>query len=146
MGRSSAAGIDPADPNDPDEDRFGPSDSSDTGSDRAGLDALAEDDPALPVDVALGEDASRPVTPDEDGLEAQTDSAGTGERRAAGHDAGGHDGADIGVDRIVQAGVAGDDEDADDPLADEDDLEAVEDAQAGEPLEDEPDADDQPGR
>jgi len=56
---------------------LGPSDSSDSGSDMA--------------DVEREEAA------------AATDAAGTGERRSVGTDAGPRDGADISVDRVVDA-------------------------------------------
>lgn len=77
---------------------LGPSDTSDSGSDVAGIED--PDDPNLPADVALEGDRSRPETSSEalaPGL--GTDSTGTGERRSAGGDAG-REAADISVDRI----------------------------------------------
>jgi len=81
---------------------LGPSDSSDSGSDVAGLDAADDEDPGLLVDTATDADSQRP----EGGAEtfspgADSDGAGTGERRSAAGDAGALEGADIGPDRIV---------------------------------------------
>ena len=81
---------------------LGPSDSSDSGSDVAGLDAADDEDPGLLVDTATDADSQRT----EGGAEtfspgADSDGAGTGERRSAAGDAGALEGADIGPDRIV---------------------------------------------
>ena len=81
---------------------LGPSDSSDSGSDVAGLDAADDEDPGLLVDTATDADSQRT----EGGAEtfssgADSDGAGTGERRSAAGDAGAAEGADIGPDRIV---------------------------------------------
>jgi hypothetical protein len=97
----------PAQPSGRDAGSLGPSDSSDSGSDIAGIDGVESGDPALPTDVALGADRARSATTTE-GVDADTDASGTGERRSAGGDAG-RDGGDIGVDRIV--GDTGADED-----------------------------------
>jgi hypothetical protein len=81
---------------------LGPSDTSDSGSDVAGLDAVDDEDPGLLVDTATDADSQRT----EGGAEtfasgADSDGAGTGERRSAAGDAGAAEGADIGPDRIV---------------------------------------------
>ena len=101
MGHSSLLGIPDDDtPGAPGRDTktLGPSDTSDSGSDIAGIED--PDDPNLPADVALEGDRSRPET-SSDVLEADlgTDSTGTGERRSAAGDAG-REAADISVDRI----------------------------------------------
>lgn len=94
MARSSLLGIDPA----PTEaagrgaDRLGPGDSSDSGSDMAGLEGEDNADPGLPVDVALRDDQAAPLP-----LGETLASADDG-------DAGVRDGADIGVDRVFTAG------------------------------------------
>lgn len=128
MARSSLLGIQPA----PTEaagrgaDRLGPGDSSDSGSDMAGLEGGDNADPGLPVDVALRDDQQAPLP--------------LGETLAAADDgdAGVRDGADIGVDRVFTPGqneADPDDEDPDVALSrvdgaarddeDEDDEEAV---------------------
>jgi hypothetical protein len=81
---------------------LGPSDSSDSGSDVAGLDAADDEDPGLLADTATDADSQRT----EGGAEtfapgADSDGVGTGERRSAAGDAGAVEGADIGPDRIV---------------------------------------------
>ena len=96
---------------------FGPSDSSDSASDLAGLDGMDDDDPNVPVDVALREDGRRSLSSAEAMSGAASDSAGTGESRSAGADAG-VEAADVGVDRVFtpgrqQSGNADDDEDQD---------------------------------
>jgi hypothetical protein len=75
---------------------LGPSDSTDSGSDIAGL----EDDldPGGPLDSIAEPDSLRPMTSPET-LGADSDSRGTGERRSAGSDAG-HEAADIAPDSI----------------------------------------------
>jgi len=98
MARSSLLGIEPAatEPAGRDQASLGPSDSSDSGSDRAGLESDDDDaDPGLPVDVALREDQSAPL-PLGESLAASE--GGTGVR----------DGADIGVDRVFTPGDPGD--------------------------------------
>lgn len=92
---------------------LGPSDSSDSGSDMAGLDALERSDPTQPVDRALAGDEPHTWMPLDAPDGASSDASGTGERRSAGNDAGGPDGADIGVDRIIDPGADRDDEDPD---------------------------------
>lgn len=76
---------------------IGPSDSSDAGSDLVGLD-LSDDE----LEV-LSENADRIGNP---GLDASSDRSGTGERMSAGTESV-HDAADIGFDRVVDAGEAG---------------------------------------
>lgn len=82
---------------------LGPSDSSDSGSDVAGLPDVDNDDIGLPVDIALADDGERPTTSAE-ALESGVDSdaGGTGERRSAGGDAG-VEAADISPDKIVNS-------------------------------------------
>ena len=104
MAHSSLLGIDevPRSPPGHDTEALGPSDTSDSGSDIAGLADVDEGDPGLPVDIATDVDSERPDTSFEaiaDG--SDTDSAGTGERRSAGGDAGLREAADIAPDRIV---------------------------------------------
>jgi hypothetical protein len=118
MARSPLTGIDRAAQEAPgrDEAALGPSDSSDSGSDRAGLlDRGGDDrdgsDPGLPIDVALRDEqsarADRPMEPHPDA-------------------------SDIGVDRIFVPGGSGD-------LPDDVDA-ALDGATANDPLEDEEDA------
>lgn len=103
MARSSLLGIDPA-PTEPagrDQASLGPGDSSDSGSDLAGLDGDDDDaDPGLPVDVALRDDQQAPLTLGES-LPASEGSTGV------------RDGADIGVDRVFSIGAGDGDADAD---------------------------------
>ena len=103
MAHSSLLGTDavPTRPKGRDSEALGPSDTSDSGSDVAGLAADDGGDPALPLDVAIEPEVERPETSFEvldDG--SDTDSAGSGERRSAGSDAG-EEAADIAPDRIV---------------------------------------------
>ena len=81
---------------------LGPSDSSDSGSDVAGLGVPDDEDPGLLVDTGTDADSQRT----EGGSEsfapgADSDGVGTGERRSAAGDAGEVEGADIAPDRIV---------------------------------------------
>lgn len=96
---------------------LGPSDTSDTGSDIAGIEEI-DDDAMLPVDVALAGDRPHVGATDDAlfGLDGGSDSGGTGERRTAGGDRGISDGADIGPDRIVSHPDAGADEALDDDV------------------------------
>ena len=100
MAHSSLLGIDevPGTPPGHDTEALGPSDTSDSGSDVAGLED--DSDPAVPVDVALR--ADRPVA------------LPLGESTAAAEDgdAGVRDGADIGVDRVFIPGETELDEEA----------------------------------
>lgn len=100
---------------------LGPSDSSDSGSDVAVIADAGAADPGLPVDKALGDDQLRPLLPAGD-----SDSGGSGERRSAGGDGGGPDGADIGTDRVIELAADEDYDDDEDPdLAFIDALEAA---------------------
>ncbi|MBL8303317.1 MAG: hypothetical protein JNM26_11160 [Ideonella sp.] len=116
MGHNALLGIDHAPTHGAhrDADSLGPSDSSDSGSDVAGLEAtLDRGDPAEPVDVALQTDVPRTWASSGDAAGAATDASGTGEGRAAAGDAGAVEGADIGVDRIIDPLADHDDEDPD---------------------------------
>ena len=116
MAKSSLLGIEPVNPVAPGHDdlALGPSDSSDSGSDVAGLESLDVDDPQAPVDQALADDAGRSLGgPDARG--GGSDTAGTGERRSAGGDAG-REAGDISVDRVFNPFSDGDEnDDPDDP-------------------------------
>jgi hypothetical protein len=68
-----------------------------------------------------------------DALTSASDATGTGESRSAGGDSGKQDGWDIGVDRVFTPGVA----DADADATEDPDLAFVDEAEAGDPLEDE---------
>lgn len=104
MNHSSLLGIDRAPATAPGHDTasLGPSDTSDSGSDLAGLADFDDGDAMLPVDIAIAADRPHP-----DGAidaldgDSDSDSAGTGERRGAGGDGHTVDGADISPDRIV---------------------------------------------
>lgn len=87
---------------------LGPSDSSDSGSDMAGLDEPDVNDPTEPVDVALRDEGHRRATTSENVPGSRSDSGGTGEGRSAGEDAGGREGNDISVDRVFSAGDGAD--------------------------------------
>ncbi len=81
---------------------LGPSDSSDSGSDLAGIATRDEGDPGLPVDVATRDESPHPVTVSESVRPgADSDAGGTGERRSVSGDAGVHEATDIGPDDIV---------------------------------------------
>jgi hypothetical protein len=130
MAQSSLLGIQRAPGPAPGRDTraLGPGDSSDSGADLAGAEALDRSDPAMPVDVAMNEDAEHTLLPPET-LDGDSDSTGTGERRSAASDAGMREAADISVDRIIPApgeGELDEDEDPDlafvDALAADDDL------------------------
>ena len=104
MGHSSLVGIDRIPTTAPghDSDALGPSDSSDSGSDVAGLMQPDDGGPDAPVDRATDPDIERPDTSTETvGPGVDSDSHGTGERRSAGGDAGRREAADISPDRIV---------------------------------------------
>jgi hypothetical protein len=115
MGHSSLVGIDPVPliAEGRDSDALGPSDSSDSASDIAGI-TDDDGDPSAPVDTILGTDAASAT----ERMSGGSDAGGTGERRSAAAD-GGREGADISVDRIMRAG---------DELALDDDLELDDDA------------------
>jgi hypothetical protein len=137
MGRSSLLGVERATPEPIGRDvaSLGPSDSSDSGSDMAGLDALDRLDPTEPVDTALATDVPRTWMPVDAPEGATADASGTGERRAAGNDAGLREAADISVDRVfdpTEEGEPSDDEDPDLAFVDEVEAEAVLDDEDGE--------------
>ena len=123
--RATAAGHDTA--------TLGPGDSSDSGSDMAGLDDLDTADPTEPVDVAMRDDNPRASLQADSMGGFGSDSSGTGERRSAAADGGLREAADISVDRIFTPG------DGSDPLDDDEDpdLAFVDEAEAGDVLEDE---------
>lgn len=130
MGHSSLLGTEPAklEPRGRDTTALGPGDSSDSGSDVAGLeDWLDGADPTEPVDVALRPERQRSALPADALAGGSSDAAGTGERRSAGSDAGRREAPDISVDRVF---------DPSDPLADEpmDDIDDVDRAQIPLPL------------
>ena len=104
MAHSSLLGIDRIGPAAPGHDTasLGPSDTSDSGSDMAGLEGLDDGDPVAPVDVAVAADKDHPETAAESIRSGgDTDASGTGERRSAGGDAGPREAPDITPDRVV---------------------------------------------
>ena len=134
MGHSSLIGIDLAtlEPSGRDQTALGPGDSSDTGSDMVGIEMNDEEDPGLPVDVALRDDMPHPlVSTGPSAASGTSDAAGTGERRSAASDARLQEASDIGVDRVFS--IDGLDEELG-----EEDLSLIADLEAGDPLEDEP--------
>lgn len=103
MATSSILGIDRAQPTRRGHDTqdLGPSDTTDSGSDVAGIEGLDDGDPGMPVDAAIDPDSQRSDTvPDSFADGADSDSRGSGERRSAAGDSG-REAADIGPDRIV---------------------------------------------
>ncbi len=107
MGRSSLLGVEQAElqPGGRDIAALGPGDSSDSGSDVAGLDGWSDGaDPTEPVDVALRGDRQRSALPPDTLAGGSSDAAGTGERRSAGADAGRREALDISVDRVFDLG------------------------------------------
>jgi len=139
MARSSLLGTDRAarEPKGRDAASLGPGDNSDSGSDMMGIADSDDADPGVPADVGLRDDQPHPLQTPE-ALDASSDAAGTGERRSAGADAGRPDGSDIGVDRVFTPSHKGSDAIADD---EDGDLAFLDDAEAGDPLEDESDED-----
>lgn len=115
MGHSSLTGVDRADlePIGRDVATLGPSDTSDSGSDMAGIDDQDRNDPTEPVDAALSADVPRTWN---SGDRGSSDASGTGDRGAAGND-GGREAADISVDRVFDPAAPdedlSDDEDPD---------------------------------
>jgi hypothetical protein len=141
MGRSSLLGTERAAavPAGRDTAALGPGDNSDSGSDMMGIEDSDMGDPGAPVDVALRDDMPHSLLPDEVMDGSASDAGGTGERRSAGSDAG-IEAADIGVDRIFTPGReqlggqdVSDDEDTD--------LAFLDQAVAGDPVDDEEPAD-----
>lgn len=116
MGQSSLLGAEWAAPESKGHDTaaLGPSDSSDSGSDMAGLEDPEIADPTLPVDVALRDDSLRALLGSENLGGRASDVGGTGERRSAGSDAGASEAHDIGVDRVFVAGPDGEEDSRDD--------------------------------
>ncbi len=134
MARSSIQGVSPASPEPAGRDTasLGPGDSSDSGSDMMGITDDEGGDPGVPTDVA-SRDEERPALLSPDALASPSDATGTGESRSAGADSGRQDGWDIGVDRVFTPGGA-------DAATDEDpDLAFIDEAEAGDPMEDEVD-------
>lgn len=144
MGHSSLLGTETAatEPAGRDTATLGPSDSSDSGSDLAGLGARSGGDPAAPVDVALRADSENPLLSPDALAAAGSDAAGTGERRGV-DDGGAREAADIGVDRIVTPHREAGDDAADeaDVVTDDGALDELVDAPTGDPLDDELDSD-----
>lgn len=105
---------------------LGPSDNSDSGSDVAGIAGHEDGDPLLPVDRAMDDRQVHADISEETIAEgADSDGAGSGERKSAAGDAGLVDGADIGTDQVFSTTgqglpdddgelVADDEEDLDD--------------------------------
>lgn len=95
---------------------LGPSNSSDSASDMAGVDETQGGVRALTVDVALGNDSPDDSPYGQPGSESRvgavSDAVGTGDRRIAAGDAGAADAADIGVERAFAP-------DGDDPVDDQ---------------------------
>jgi hypothetical protein len=99
---------------------LGPGDSSDSGSDIAGLEDADVGDPGEPVDVALRDDAMHTLVSREAMDSSSSDAAGTGERRSAGNDAGAPEGNDVAPDRIFDDPSEEAQDDPDDGLLDDD--------------------------
>ncbi len=116
MGQSSLLGTSkaPTEAKGRDTRTLGPSDNSDSGSDTVGVADAPGTDPFVPVDVALADDSQHPLE-SRGGARpgADSDAAGTGERRSAADDPGDRAGADISVDRIIEAPTAHDAADSD---------------------------------
>jgi hypothetical protein len=107
MGHSSLLGTEPAavEPEGRGIAALGPGDSSDSGSDVAGLEGWSKGaDPTEPVDVALRGDRQRSALPPEAVPGGPGDAGGTGERRSAGADAGRREAPDISADRVFDLG------------------------------------------
>jgi hypothetical protein len=132
MGHSSLLGVEPAavQPEGRDLAALGPGDSSDSGSDVAGLEAWTGGaDPNEPVDVALREDRQRSALPPDALAGGPADAAGTGERRSAGADAGAREAPDISVDQVFDLNAP----DEAPRMEELEDLEQLEDAAAPDP-------------
>lgn len=115
----------PASPAGRDNPSLGPSDNSDSGSDVAGIAGHEDGDPNMPVDRAMDDPLPRSDISEESiAAGADSDGAGSGERRSAAGDAGLEDGADIGVDQVFSVtGEALSDDGLEDLVTDEDDEE-----------------------
>lgn len=133
MGHSSLLGIDRAATEAPGRDTaaLGPGDTSDSGSDVAGVEDLDFADHVEPVDVAMRSDEGRTMLPPESLDGTASDSGGTGERRSAGSDAG-REAADISTDRVFDPATDENIDEDEDP-----DLAFVDRALAGTPLDEE---------
>lgn len=145
MGRSSLLGTDTAASEAPGRDTaaLGPGDNSDSGSDMAGIADDDGSDPGVAVDIAMRDDMPHSLQSADSLSSSSTDAAGTGERRSAGSDAGGRDGADIGVDRVfIPRELRGD---GDETLSEEEDadLAFVDEAEATDPMDEEGGEDDE---
>jgi len=119
MATSSILGIERAARQAPgrDSEALGPSDSSDSGSDVAGIELQDDGDPAMPADAATREDSVHSNASHESiGPGIDSDAAGTGERRSAAGDAG-REANDISPDHI-EGGLP---EEGDDAIDDPDD-------------------------
>ena len=90
MGHSSLVGVQRASatPAGHDNASLGPSDSSDSGSDMAGLEDRDVSDPTEPVDVATRDDMQRASLQSDAMGGFGSDASGTGERRSAAADGG----------------------------------------------------------
>jgi hypothetical protein len=117
---------------------LGPSDNSDSGSDTVGVADAPGTDSFVPVDVALADEAQHPLE-SRGGARpgADSDAAGTGERRSAADDPGDRAGADISVDRIIEAPTAHDAEDPSLDVTDDAARDALEGAMATDPMSEE---------
>jgi len=142
MAKSSIQGASPApaEPAGRDAASLGPGDSSDSGSDMMGIEDSEGGDPTLATDVTTRDDLGGASLLPPDALTSASDASGTGESRSAGGDSGKQDGWDIGVDRVFTPGVA----DADADAGEDPDLAFVDEAEAGDPLEDETEESDEP--
>lgn len=104
MGNSNLTGSEPVPekPSGHDTRSLGPSDTSDSGSDLAGLPEQHDRDPNLPVDVAIDPERDYPDSAFET-LEpgADSDAGGTGERRSASGDAAVDEAPDISPDQVI---------------------------------------------
>ncbi|OSZ76007.1 hypothetical protein [Hydrogenophaga sp. IBVHS1] len=137
MAKSSIQGVSPApaEPAGRDTASLGPGDTSDSGSDMMGIEDSEGGDPGLATDVAARDELGGASLLPPDALTSTSDATGTGESRSAGGDSGKQDGWDIGVDRVFTPGVA----DADADAEEDPDLAFVDEAEAGDPLEDQAD-------
>ncbi len=141
MARSSIQGVSPApaEPAGRDTASLGPGDNSDSGSDMMGIEDSEGGDPGLATDVAARDELGGASLLPPDALTSASDATGTGESRSAGGDSGKQDGWDIRVDRVFTPGEANADADADADPEEDPDLAFVDEAEAGDPLEDETD-------
>jgi hypothetical protein len=134
MARSSIQGIEPATPEPAGRDTasLGPGDTSDSGSDMMGIDDIDGGDPNAPTDVASRDENGAALLSPE-ALDSPSVAGGTGESRSAAGDGGRQDGWDIGVDRVFTPEAS----DTDAATEEDPDLASLDDAEAGDPLDDE---------